>query len=469
MKLKILAGLVGLLPLAILAAQEPQASKKDAETPKTIGAAKPPLCAGGDDTAALKAMLDHGNPQMTVVEIPATPTGCKISGPLLVKSNTHVIQNGLLKFDIASYPWPSPSTQYGMYTIKDGTHDVIIEGAGTLDGGHTDYQTLPSGCCMGGIVAGGPEVGAYGVTVSDITIRGLTIRNIPQWPIELDGGRNVLIDGVTAHDSVNTMAAGHGSRDVIMTNLRVYRIRDICLAFYRGVENGLITNSIVNNCGIGGGISVYTDWPLDVASPQFSKQVAINNNIAYSSEGGIDTGGIDVNGFGPEGQYSESTSVTFNLAHGHVSQGIAMTPAKHGLVAGNMTYDQGPVGYAAGINLLGAEGVLVSGNSSFDVTSDTATGLGLSMGTFCVRNLPSPSSGCDLTVPTTPFSLTERVSILDNYYYDSASTPSMLHAVKSSVAVPVVVAGNTYAPMIGAADAISYATGSHNADNDAQP
>lgn len=45
----------------------------------------------------------------------------------------------------------------------------------------------------------------------------------------------------------------------------------------------------------------------------------------------------------------------------------------------------------------------------------------------------------------------------------------MLHALISSASVPVVVAGNTYAPMIGAADVITYRTGSHNADNDAQP
>lgn len=45
----------------------------------------------------------------------------------------------------------------------------------------------------------------------------------------------------------------------------------------------------------------------------------------------------------------------------------------------------------------------------------------------------------------------------------------MLHALISSGSVPVVVAGNTYAPMIGAAGAITCATGSLNADNDAQP
>ena len=320
MKLRILAGLIGLLPLAVLAARTPQAGAGKPETGKTVGAAKTSLCAGSDDTVALQAMLNHGNPQMTVVEIPATPTGCKISGPLIVHSNTHVIQNGLLT--LSGYVWPSPAaTQRGMYTIEDGTHDVIIEGGGTLDGGHPNYQTLASGCCMGGIVSGGPAIGAYGVQVEDITIRGLTIRNIPQWPVELDGAKRVLIDGVTAHDSVNTVAVGHGSSDVIVNNLRVYNIADICFSFYRGVENALLTNSIVNQCN-GGGISVFSDWPACVDDPQFSKNVVINNNIAYGQNAAQGVGGIDVNGRGTAGESGESTSITFNLAHSHNTQGL---------------------------------------------------------------------------------------------------------------------------------------------------
>ncbi|WP_257386498.1 right-handed parallel beta-helix repeat-containing protein [Tahibacter caeni] len=466
MKLKILARLLGLLPLAALAAQEPQAGVKKPEVEKTAGVAKTPLCAGSDDTVALQSMLNHGNPQMTVVEIPATPTGCRISGPLIVHSNTHVIQNGLLT--LSGYVWPSPAaTQRGMYTLEDGTQNVIIEGSGTLDGGHPNYQTFASGCCMGGIVSGGPAIGAYDVEVEDITIRGLTIRHIPQWPIELDGAKRVLIDGVTAHDSVNTLAVGHGSSDVIVNNLRVYNIADICFSFYRGVENALISNSVVNQCN-GGGISVFSDWPACVGDPQFSKNVVINNNIAYGRNAAHGVGGIDVNGLGTSGESNESTAVTFNLAHSHNSQGVGMTPARHGLIAGNMTSEQGLNNYANGVNLLGAKGVLVSGNSSFNQGEGSTTGLGLNVSTLPASPL-TPLPICGSSVPALPAVTVERVSILDNYFYDSATSPTMLHALISGNPVPVVVAGNTYAPMIGAVDVISYATGSHNADNDAQP
>ncbi|HSX60760.1 MAG TPA: right-handed parallel beta-helix repeat-containing protein [Tahibacter sp.] len=466
MKHRILAGFVGLLPFAVLAAQDLQAGAKKPEVEKIAGIEKTSICAGNDDTIALQAMLNHGNPEMTVVEIPATPTGCKISGPLIVRSNTHVIQNGLLL--LSGYVWPvGGATQRGMYTLEDGTHDVIIEGTGTLDGGHANYTQLASGCCMGGIVSGGPAIADYSVDVRDITIRGLTIRRIPQWPLELDGASNVLVDGVTAHDSVNTTAIGHGSEDVIVNNLRVFNIADVCFAFYRGVENAIISNSIVNQCN-GGGISVFSDWPACVGGPQFSKNVVINNNIARGQNATAGVGGIDALGLHTDGTTNESTSFTFNLAHSHNSQGIGMTPARHGLIAGNMTSGQGPNNYAAGVNLLGAKGVLVSGNSTFNEGVGTTTGLGLNVGTFpASAAIPLPI--CNSSVPALPAVTTERVSILDNYYYDSAPTPSMLHALVSNVAVPAVVAGNTYAPMIGVSDSIIYGTGSHNADNDAQP
>ena len=145
-----------------------------------------------------------------------------------------------------------------------------------------------------------------------------------------------------------------------------------------------------------------------------------------------------------------------------------MTPARHGLVAGNMTNDQGPNSYANGVNLLGAKGVLVSGNSTFNEGEGTTTGLGLAVSTLPATPL-TPLPLCGSSVPALPAVTVERVSILDNYYYDSAPSPTMFYALVSSNPVPVVVAGNTYAPMIGAADAISYAPGSHNADNDPQP
>lgn len=456
MKLKALIALIGCLPFIAAALQAPQESAAMAKSG--------PICSGGDDTVALQAMLSHGNPEMTVVEIPATPTGCLITGPLFVHSNTHVIQNGLLKLN---YTWPPTVEQRGMYTIVDKAHDVIIEGSGVLDGGDPVYTTPTIHCCVGGIVSGGPVVGAEDADVSDITVRGLTIRNVSQWLIALTGAKNVRIDGVTAYNSRASSGIGFKTSDAIVTNSRFYNILDICFALYRGVDDAIVSNTIVNECQ-GAGISVFSDWPACLGPPRFSHNIVLNNNIAVG-QNTTGTGGIDVLGLGVNGESNESASMTFNIAHSHELGGFGMAPIRGGLMAGNLTHDHGPGGgWSAGINLLGAKGVLVSGNSSFDQGYGTTTGLGLHAGTFPASpEIPLPM--CGSSVPALPAVTIERLAVLDNYYYDTNATPTMLNAIKGSSTAPIVVAGNTYAPLIGVADDMIYGASSVNTDNDAQP
>lgn len=353
-----------------------------------------------------------------------------------------------------------------MYTLEDGTHDVIIEGTGVLDGGHSGFLDTPSGCCMGGIVTG-PDLAAYTINVTDVTIRGLRIRNLPHWPIELDGVKGLLVDGVTMHDSGNSPGIGHGSEVVVVNNLRIYRIDDVCFSFYRGVENAVMSNSIVNQCG-GGGISVYSDHPACVDPPQFSKNVVINNSIAY----GQNTQSFDINGIGTEGEVSESAPLTFNLAHSHATQGFGVTPGRHVLVAGNVRNSQGftpEVNYPAGIQLEGAQGVLVSSSSIFDEGKFTDTGWGI-YAKHRTATAAIPLNICDNdSVPALPAMTLARTSILDNYVFNSTSPPNILSALRSDVPLVLVVAGNTYAPTGSVADDFIYGTGSHNADNDDQP
>lgn len=475
MKLMTLLLLLGTLPFAATAAPAnapaPPAGAKTAGHLKTTCPNPAPLCNGvTDDTCELQELLKHTNPAMTVVEIPATPEGCVISDPLYVSSNTHVIQNGLIKFDLSGHTWSSPSAQVGMYTLEDGTHDVIIEGTGVLDGSHPGFLYTPSGCCMGGIVTG-PDLAAYTIGVTDVTIRGLTIRNIPHWPLELDGVKGLLVDGLTMHDSGNSPGIGHGSEDVVVNNLRIYRIDDVCFSFYRGVENAVISNSIVNECS-GGGISVISDHPNCVGPPQFSKNVIVNNSIAYGQNTlGFGSGGFDVNGIGTEGEVSESVSMTFNLAHSHAAQGFGVTPGRHVLVAGNVSHGQGytrDANYPAGIQLEGAQGVLVSSNSIFDEGEFTGTGWGV-FAKHRTATAAIPPQACSEPVPALPEMTLARTSILDNYVFNSTSPPNILSALRSDVPLVLVVAGNTYAPTGGVADDFIYDTGSHNADNDDQP
>lgn len=467
MKLKALIALAGCLPLIAAALQTPEAPQAPQAPQESAAMAKSgPICSGGDDTAALQAMLSHGNPEMTVVEIPATPTGCLITGPLFVYSNTHVIQNGLLTLN---YNWPPTVEQRGMYTIVDNAHDIIIEGSGVIDGGDPVYTTPTTHCCMGGIVSGGPVVGADNANVRDITVRGLTVRNVTQWGVALTGGTNLRIDGVTVYNTRNSSGVGFKVRDAIVTNSRFYNILDVCFSLYRGVEDSLVSSTIVDQCQ-GGGISVFSDWADCLPPPLFSRHIVLNNNIAIGQHT-TGTGGIDVLGNGLNGDSSGSASITFSIAHSHELGGIGMAPVRGGLISGNLTHDHGPAGgWSAGINLLGAKGVLVSGNSSFNQGYGTTTGLGLHAGTFPAT--PSIQLNvCGNVVPALPAVTIERLAVLDNYYYDAnTAAPTMLNAFKGSSAYPVVVAGNTYAPMIGVADDFSYLNvNSVNTDNDAQP
>lgn len=457
MKTRLLILLTGFIPIVSFAAHsrqlpevETRALQAAAETVELENAAlkSGPICSGGDDTVALQALLNHGNPEMTVVEIPATPTGCNISDALYVQSNTHVIQNGLLRFNLPG--WTNPAQMDGMYTIVTNAHDVIIEGSGVLDGGIPSFLT-PTGCCMGGITTGGGNLGEYNANVRDVTIRGLTFRNIQTWPFALDGVTNARIDGISTFDSPYSAFVGHNSRNVIVTNSRFSRINDTCFAFYRGVEDAILANAIAEQC-FGSAVTVFGDYPAGLPDPHFGKNIILNNNIAYGKNTDpFGTGGLDSQGYSPNGDMNEGVSFTFNLARSSNKQGIGMTPAKHGLIAGNMTHSNGAPpphnGWATGINLLGANSVLVSGNSNFNEGYGSTTGLGVNISGSCP--IDGTPDFCQEYPPGVPRIIPERISVMDNYYYDSGAVPTMLGAIVNEMPGPIVVAGNTYAPLLG--------------------
>ena len=85
MKLMTLILLLGFAPHAANAAAttepSPPGGSGNVAQEKSFCPDPVPVCDGvADDTCALQTMLYHNNPEMTVVEIPATPTGCRITG-----------------------------------------------------------------------------------------------------------------------------------------------------------------------------------------------------------------------------------------------------------------------------------------------------------------------------------------------------------------------------------------------------
>jgi parallel beta-helix repeat protein len=404
-----------------------------------------PVCDGvTDDTVALQAMLDSGYDALSstykpiVVTIPVTPEGCVISSWLEVHSNTRIVQDGLLR--LVGFVAPTPVEQRGMYTIVDNSTNVTIEGSGTLDGNRAAYA--PGMCCMGGIVSGGPEVGDYAANVSNITIRGLRIINSSMWPLSIDGATNVKIDSVTADNSVSTFQVAHNSTNVSVNNVHVSDSDDIGFAFYRGVKNASLTNSVVHNTA-GSAISVFTDAPPGVAASRPSSDIAIVGNVAYEGLAGIDINGGD-------SASSSNVNVSGNVVHHNVIAGISVSPCTNCQVVGNLIHDDGTVaGDIPGIWIVNSQGLNVASNTIYNV------GLGA---------LPNSLSSDGYGIIVNDFipgrSASSRLTITGNNIYDDRSTKAMKRALYGIISSPASVTANTLGATINTRDGFTYAMGS---------
>jgi parallel beta-helix repeat protein len=414
-----------------------------------------PVCDGiADDQVALQAMLDAASNTRIPARIPVTPYGCAVSGPLCVKSDTVIIQDGLLKLSGHSYP-PGPSQQYGIYTIVRAASNVTIMGNGTIDGGrpYPPPSEEPGGCCIGGIVAGGPVVGDYDAGISDVTVRGLTIRNVPTWALSIDGTDGVRVDRVTVVNSRFSPQVGHGSKNVIVSGLQSSVVHDIGFTFYRGISNAIVTNSRVFDINGGGGIGVFVDSPSGVAAGLPSKFINVNGNIVYDANGGIDVQSQRVKD--TVGIYADGINVSNNLVHDNVKVGIELLGCAGCQVTGNQSHENGDpsVGYLAGISLAGAFGTLVSSNQVYDE--------GLRDENFysharaiqvreinCEGSFSRPTPDVVLCANGAEFPSTNLVAILANQAYDGRALKAMEAALDvNNVVKPVVAVGNVLGPV----------------------
>lgn len=397
------------------------------------------VCDGVHDTATLQALLNAGKNtttgvyEPTVVEIPMRPDGCIISAPLKVYSNTRIVQNGLVK--LVGYVAPMPTEQHGMYTIVDGSQNVTIEGSGTLDGNRSAYAT--GMCCMGGIVAGGPQVGDYTANVKNITIRGLRIINSPMWPVSIDNATNVKIDSVTADNSVSTFQVAHNSTNVSVSNVHISNADDIGFSFYRGVTNASLTNSVVSDAG-GAAISIYTDNPPGVPVARPSSDITITGNVAYNSNAGIDVNGAN-------SASSRNITISSNTVHHNVFAGITLSPCTNCLVVGNVIHDDGSAakGDQGGIFISHSHGLYVTGNTIYNEGQGVVDGYGILVNDW-QSGVPASS----------------RLTITANKIYDDQPTKTMLYALYGTLGNPASVTENTLGAMIGVRDNFVYPTGS---------
>lgn len=412
-----------------------------------------PVCDGvADDQAALQALIDQASATGAPAKIPVTAQGCNVTGPLCVNSNTVVIQDGLLK--LSGYTFATPSKQYGIYTIVRNAQNVTIMGRGTIDGGLLPNQE-PLGCCLGGIVAGGPAViGDYDANIKNVTIRGLRIVNTPTWPISIDGTTGVRIDGVTSVNGRFSFQVGHNSHDVIVSNVRISEIRDVGFTFYRGINNGIISNLIVSDAR-GAGISVFTDTPPEVGPGRPSDYININGNLVYRASGGIDVQSQRVPN--SVGIYSRGVNITNNHVHHNQLSGISLIGCAGCQVVGNQSHHNtgnAKIRYPNGINIAGGFGVLAAGNQIYNEGSRDGSiyypGRGIGVHEICDLGTAStrPTPMQVLCVGNILFPATHLVAVLANHVYDDQAVKTMEAAMDAnSLAQPVISVDNIWGPV----------------------
>jgi hypothetical protein len=388
-----------------------------------------PVCDGSaDDTAALQSMLYVASLDGVPAVIPATPNGCRVTAPLELCSNTKVLQRGLLR---AKSTWSASSPALGMYFIADGATDVRIEGSGIIDGQNVAGTS--------GITAGGATLGDYpGATpnAQRVTVHGMTIRNVANWPIHIDGTDDLRVDGVTARDSHFGIEIGHGTRNAVLTALRVSGIDGSCVSLYRGVSQSTVSNSIVSDCD-GIGIHVLSDRPGSYPAAQANQDITIDGNIARESLVGIQVSGAS------NGTVSTGINISANQAHHNDTYGIGVVPCDNCQITSNMTHHNGnsAAAYQPGILVANSRQVKVAANTIYNEGQGTTTGLGIAV------------------IDSTPgLAASARINLTGNLIYDDQSPKTMVGALGGSLAAPIVSTGNSFTT--GLLDFFTYASGS---------
>lgn len=249
--------------------------------------------------------------------IPITSSGsgsCLTSTPVSLPSYSSIIIDGVLKL----------ANGAGTDVVKtESTTNVVIDGHGIIDGNALNQTTTRN------------IAGVNALTSTWTTIQNVTIQNVKNWPINAWlNGNHIRIYNVTAHDSGNSVECAAGENDCLVDHLNVYNIHDYGWAFYGGVTNSMITNSIASNNNAGGFVVLN-----DVHQPAPNVNISfINNQSYYSGAAGF-----------------------------HIEEDANATGPQNGiLLIGNVSAynDQGNVGVYGGYFIKGVTNLVLNGNIS---------------------------------------------------------------------------------------------------------
>jgi hypothetical protein len=357
------------------------------------------------DTAAIQATINLAAGRARVY-VPRGVT-CMV-GTLALPSSTDLAIDGTLQL--------LPRTNGDLLVANNNATNITVEGSGTLNG-NASAQT-------GGFSGGFGNLG----TLTYFWWRGLTSTNFQNSPFGPTNATHAWVSNAVFSNSGNSVGFSEASSDCWADNIHISDIADEGYAFYGGVSNCGIANSIISGV-VGAGISVLND----------SGQTAANSNIVISNN--ILTGngfsGVDVDtGAGATAQHSgiviAGNRISGNNTGNHAgSGGIKLNNVANVTIsANNISKDGTGSNGAIGVNLSSASvtGVSAAGNIIYDEGQGNTLGVGIS----------------DASAT--------NVLLADNLIYDDQGTQTMAFGINGTAGAKTQVLNNSLGPVIGASN-----------------
>lgn len=343
-----------------------------------------------DDTAAVQAAIDASA---------ASPGG----GICLIPHGTFLISKAL------SAPAGCHLVIDGTIRLADGANqdmifisgsNVLIEGTGTLEGNGANQSAT-----IGGIVnvAG----------IANVVVRGLTVNGVHNWGVNLTACKNALLEDMVMSNNGSANEFAEGATNCWARNCTITGTNDFAFAFYGGVQDSGITDSISTGNG-GPGIGILSDD----GQPALCQNITIANNHSFANVNGAQ-GIVVITGPDITANH-QGVSITGNDIHDNTGTGILVSAVDGCLISGNLCRgDQQEELFLSAYLLDGVKhtlnGVQVVGNSFLDPGSSSAPGVAI--------QVLNPASNSGPTGPDAGTYITD-LSIAHNMLLASSGTMS---------------------------------------------
>lgn len=262
-----------------------------------------------DDTAALQQALNDSavSPGGGICLVPHGTF--LVSKAIMIPAGAHLIIDGTILL--------ADGANQDMLFVNGS--NVLIEGTGRLEGNGSKQSAT-----IGGIVntAG----------IANLTVRGLTVNNVRNWGVNVTNCSNVLLEGMVMSNNGNSNEFAAEAINCWARNCTITGTNDFGFAFYGGVQNSGITDSLsYGNAGPGIGIL------SDSAQPALCQNITIANNHSFDNIAGQP--GIAVITGPPITGHHTGVTISGNETHGNQGAGILVADVEDCLISGNICHE----------------------------------------------------------------------------------------------------------------------------------